>query len=787
MTAPTTQVSDQEERDAFPTTTTEVSPEKPEAVASTISQAQVTGDIPAPLSPSLSPTASMEATPSPINTPEPSPAPSTSTQEEEQTTTNWSELTLYCNEGSEAQVYGQAHDIPVKTDNLKIEGAKNTLTVGEALTLKEPQRPEIIGETIPGEWQISDEKILSYDAKSGAVKAVGTGTAQVIYTLSGLKASLEITVTPKAATLETQGAMPIVSYQTHIQNIGWQGFRTQGAVSGTTGQSKRLESIVIKLNTPASTLGLSYKTHVQDRGWLGWSSGGAQSGTTGQSKRLEAIQINLTGSEAGKYDIYYRVHAQNFGWMGWAKNGASAGTAGFAYRLEAIQIVVVAKGAKAPGSTANVFREKTTAATQGVVYQSHCQNVGWQDWKTGGELSGTSGMGYRMEALRIRTNVSGKSVGVSYRAHVQNIGWQGWSSNGALAGTTGRSLRVEAIQIKITGKDAGAYDIYYQVHVQNYGWLDWAKNGASAGTSGGSLRAESLRIVLVPKGSGAPGATATSFINLDTKIALDKVNLSVSGLKHSYKFLYIADTHVISISGSDSQQSKNVAIPRRDMFTSRSGKKSAELFPYWIKTANNNGVNALLMGGDIIDYPSDANISLLDRQLKNLNSPYLYTLGNHDWSYAWQNVATAQSNIPKLDRFTAGSPACHTLEYDDLVVVALDDSITQFSKAAADGLEAAVNKGKPVIVMFHIPLASPVLNRESTKVWGRPLTIGTGGYLPNTYSKKVMRLINQGNVVGVLSAHVHLRNTATLGGRAVQYVTDASYRGGGMLLNVNPR
>jgi uncharacterized protein YjdB len=81
-------------------------------------------------------------------------------------------------------------------------------------------------------------------------------------------------------------------------------------------------------------------------------------GTSGKSKRLEAIRIKLTGEIAEHYDVYYRVHAQTFGWMGWAKNGEAAGTAGYSKRLEAIQIVLVPKGGKAPGSTANSFRQK---------------------------------------------------------------------------------------------------------------------------------------------------------------------------------------------------------------------------------------------------------------------------------------------------------------------------------------------------------------------------------------------------------------------------------------------
>ena len=144
-----------------------------------------------------------------------------------------------------------------------------------------------------------------------------------------------------------------------MQNIGWQNAVVDGATAGTTGQSKRLEAIKINLQNQDYSGGIQYRTHIQNIGWENsWKSNGTVSGTSGRSLRLEAIQIKLTGEMANKYDIYYRVHAQNFGWMGWAKNGESAGTAGYSYRLEGIQIKLVKKGAAAPGSTTNTYKEK---------------------------------------------------------------------------------------------------------------------------------------------------------------------------------------------------------------------------------------------------------------------------------------------------------------------------------------------------------------------------------------------------------------------------------------------
>jgi hypothetical protein len=134
-----------------------------------------------------------------------------------------------------------------------------------------------------------------------------------------------------------------VIYSTHVQNVGWQNAVSDGALSGTVGQSLRLEGITIESGIDG--LGIEYATHVQNLGWQNYVADGAVSGTQGQSLRLEAIKIQLTGAQAENYDVYYRVQVENLGWLGWAANGAEAGSAGYGYRLEGIEIVVVEKGA----------------------------------------------------------------------------------------------------------------------------------------------------------------------------------------------------------------------------------------------------------------------------------------------------------------------------------------------------------------------------------------------------------------------------------------------------------
>lgn len=175
--------------------------------------------------------------------------------------------------------------------------------------------------------------------------------------------AIEIKVVPKGSPAPGKTGRAYVSkyaeYRTHVQTYGWQPYVCDGEVSGTTGQSKRLEGIMIRNADNLTSGDVLYRTHIQTYGWEeDWKKNGSMSGTSGQAKRLEAIQIKLEGELAAKYDVYYRVHAQTYGWLDWAKNGESAGTAGYAKRLEGIQIVYVPKNGAAPGSTNRPYVEK---------------------------------------------------------------------------------------------------------------------------------------------------------------------------------------------------------------------------------------------------------------------------------------------------------------------------------------------------------------------------------------------------------------------------------------------
>ncbi|MBR0384104.1 MAG: VWA domain-containing protein [Eubacteriaceae bacterium] len=152
-----------------------------------------------------------------------------------------------------------------------------------------------------------------------------------------------------------------------------------------------------------------------------------------------------------------------------------------------------------------------TSQTMGIAYRTHVQNIGWQPFVRNGATAGTSGRGYRLEAMRVQLENQPYSGSVEYRTHIENIGWESsFRANGQNSGTSGRGYRLEAMQVRLTGEMASHYDVYYRVHAQNFGWLGWAKNGAEAGTAGYGYRLEAMQVMLVAKGGRAPSISPAS-------------------------------------------------------------------------------------------------------------------------------------------------------------------------------------------------------------------------------------------------------------------------------------
>lgn len=138
------------------------------------------------------------------------------------------------------------------------------------------------------------------------------------------------------------------------------------------------------------------------------------------------------------------------------------------------------KARQLPGNAVNNF---------GLKYQSHIQSLGWLDPVHDGQISGTTGYGLRLEAIRF-TDLAGLKIKAV--AHIQGIGDvdYGYITTETIIGTTGQGKRLEALRLQIEG--AEGKDIYLQFHFHHDGWGSTVK-GAS-GTYGLSKEVQAVKI-----------------------------------------------------------------------------------------------------------------------------------------------------------------------------------------------------------------------------------------------------------------------------------------------------
>ena len=95
---------------------------------------------------------------------------------------------------------------------------------------------------------------------------------------------------------------------------------------------------------------------------------------------------------------------------------------------------------------------------------------------------------------------------------------------------------------------------------------------------------------------------------------------------------------------------------------------------------------------------------------------------------------------------------------------------------------ALCEKGKPIILMLHVPLHVDSLVADSTKVWGKDLGMGgdTGVCAWNEDVQRFYHAVAEDEnspVVAVFAGHVHFTHEDVLPNGITQYITNTAYTG----------
>jgi len=270
-------------------------------------------------------------------------------------------------------------------------------------------------------------------------------------------------------------------------------------------------------------------------------------------------------------------------------------------------------------------------------------------------------------------------------------------------------------------------------------------------------------------------------------LQLKETHVKVEGLRKTYRFLHITDAHLVLLDEKVSKERVEYETPRIGLF-SRAGVRSDEFFNALFSYADSysdpedpQALDGVLLTGDILDCPTEENLRRLGKKLAQLKIPYVYVLGNHDWSH-FNDYHTPYAMIahrPVFSKWSNGNTFIHKQKIGEITFVALDDTLDCYEDGVAETLKEVLEGEENVFIMQHIPLYADTLHEDTVAYWKSDLNLGGKGVCVNDNWKKVQDLILEENspVKGLITGHLHFWHEDLIGGKVPQYITALSAEG----------
>ena len=255
------------------------------------------------------------------------------------------------------------------------------------------------------------------------------------------------------------------------------------------------------------------------------------------------------------------------------------------------------------------------------------------------------------------------------------------------------------------------------------------------------------------------GITSDSFQIIQEKIYIDN-------LDRDYVFWQVSDTHINYV--EDESLIDFYGQKNRDWTPKKDGFNPLYAFDFMIEEAKKRGLDALILGGDLVDFCNQASIDYVCERLKTLDCEKIVALGNHEGSLG-DPVITTRAFYPMYMELTSQKPDCRIVDYGKFMFVTLDDSDLKVIPEQIDFLKSVKKYNKPVILVTHIPLITEGLEPSCMKIWGTKFMLGT--YDDTDLTKEAVSIIKAEDspFIAVLAGHLHYENTSEFKKGQYQY------------------
>lgn len=272
------------------------------------------------------------------------------------------------------------------------------------------------------------------------------------------------------------------------------------------------------------------------------------------------------------------------------------------------------------------------------------------------------------------------------------------------------------------------------------------------------------------------------------QISIYNEEITVPGLKKEVNLDFMADAH-ISLCDERDIAVYDKASQRYEAFLSPQGEKGDVTFKKMMDYVRVDSPDFLILGGDIIDSAMSASIEFVQEELESVKVPWIYSMGNHDFEYGTEYFSEKayEEYLPRLKKISNTESGYQIIEQENFVIFAADDKNNQVAKSTVEGMRSLINKGKPILLVMHVPIEPLVENtlwEESVRIWGvadngnARVLIGEHSCVPDETTQEFLDIVLDENspIFLVLAGHVHFYHKDNLTDNIPQIVTGAAYQ-----------
>ena len=252
-----------------------------------------------------------------------------------------------------------------------------------------------------------------------------------------------------------------------------------------------------------------------------------------------------------------------------------------------------------------------------------------------------------------------------------------------------------------------------------------------------------------------------------------QVRLTVPGLKEELRVFIVGDTHLTLHDERDNAYAAYYA--RMAQYPAKQG-----VFARTLARAKAEKADLVALVGDIVSFPTLANVEYVMKELEASGLNWIYTAGNHDWHFEGCLGSDLELRAEWTQRrltplYRGRNPLMASTVVKGVRFVTIDDSCYHITRAQLDFWESEAGKGDPTVLLMHVPLwvegfglftcgnpqwganADPYWEIERRMRWAERQS-------PESFALRESVLATP-NLVAVFTGHIHTTMTATERGK----------------------